>query len=161
VISRLPWPDEWRIILISDDSHQGLSGSEELAGFKALPPFPPELAGTLCRLMLMQVLPALAEEDLEGFGSGVTQLQTIMGDHFAAAQGGRFASPHVAKVLEWAAHNGITGYGQSSWGPTGFLLIKNQGDAENLLRKLEGERYSFVRLTLCRGQNTGGTITFR
>ena len=159
LLARLPFPDPWRIILISDPAHEGLSGSAEIAGFKALPPFPPELAGQLCRLILMRILPALAEADLEGFGSGVTQLQTIMGDHFATAQGGRFTSPNVALVLDWFQRQGIKGYGQSSWGPTGFVLVESQESAEKLLRNVSDGRYSPLRFTLCRGQNTGGTVS--
>jgi len=161
IISRLPWPEDWRIILISDDNHIGLSGQDELTGFKTLPPFTSELAGCLCRLMVMQILPALAEEDLNGFGSGVTQLQNKMGDHFAAAQGGRYTSPHIAAVFEALSSQGIQGFGQSSWGPTGFILIKNQVESENLLRTLTDGRYSPLKFTLCRGQNTGGTIACR
>lgn len=161
VLARLDWPDEWRILLISDDQHVGLSGQDELAGFRALPPFTPELAGRLCRLMVMQILPSLAERDLPGFGSGITLLQNIMGDHFASAQGGRYTSPHVAKVLEWASAQGIQGFGQSSWGPTGFILINNRDEAEKLLHTLTNERYSPLKFTLCRGQNTGGTIVYR
>ena len=161
VIARLPWPDEWRIILISDDDHVGLSGPEELAGFRALPPFPPELAGRLCRLMVMQILPSLAEKDILGFSTGITQLQTIMGDHFASAQGGRYTSPHVAGVLDRLSSQGFQGFGQSSWGPTGFLIVKDEHESENLLRTLRNELYSPLKFTLCRGQNTGGTIQYR
>jgi len=161
VIARLPWPEDWRIILIFDEDHKGLSGQEEIAGFKTLPPFSPDLAGRLCRLAAMQILPALAERDLLGFGTGITALQTIMGDHFAAAQGGRFTSARVGEVLNWAGDNGVAGYGQSSWGPTGFLLIKDQAEAEKILRNLNDGRNSFLKYTLCRGQNTGGTILSR
>lgn len=161
VLSRLPFPDDWRIILISDDQFQGLSGTAEVEGFKTLPPFPAELAGRLCRLMIMRILPALAEKDLTGFGSGVTELQSIMGDHFAASQGGRFTSPNVAEVLSWFQSQGVHGIGQSSWGPTGFALVPSQNDAENLLRMASDGRYSSVALTLCRGLNTGGTVSLR
>lgn len=161
VLSRLPFPDDWRVILISDDQFQGLSGAAEIEGFKTLPPFPADLAGRLCRLTIMRILPALAEKDLPGFGSGVTELQSIMGDHFAASQGGRFTSPNVAEVLSWFQSQGVHGIGQSSWGPTGFALVPSQIDAENLLRLARDGRYSSTVLTLCRGLNTGGTVSLR
>lgn len=161
VLTRLDFPQDWRIVLVSDPSFRGLSGTAEVEGFKTLPPFPAELAGRLCRLMVMRILPALAEKDLAGFGTGVTELQSIMGDHFAASQGGRFTSPNVAEVLGWFRAQGIHGIGQSSWGPTGFALIPSAIEAENLLRRAGEGRYSSTSLTLCRGLNTGGIVTLR
>jgi beta-ribofuranosylaminobenzene 5'-phosphate synthase len=111
--------------------------------------------------MVMQILPSLAEAHIEGFAAGITQLQNSMGDHFAKAQGGRYTSPRVARILHWLAAQGLQGYGQSSWGPTGFLVVKDQLSAEKILRTIQNESYSQVKLTLCRGQNTGGSIRFR
>lgn len=161
VLSRMDFPDDWRIVLVSDPAFKGLSGTAEVEGFKTLPPFPAELAGRLCRLMIMRILPALAERDLPMFGTGVTELQSIMGDHFAASQGGRFTSSNVAEVLSWFQAQGVQGIGQSSWGPTGFALLPSQIEAENLLRQAQDRRYSSTTLTLCRGLNTGGTVTIR
>src|SRR6266404_136638 len=123
VVSRLPFPASWRILLIFDQRRSGLSGPAEREAFDRLPGFPPELAGRLCRLMLMTALPALAEADLDGFAGAVAQLQQATGDHFAPLQGGRFASPLVADVLAWLESQGLSGVGQSSWGPTGFAIV--------------------------------------
>src|SRR5258708_25991378 len=84
------------------------------------------LASHLCRLMLMQALPAMAERDIESFGNAIGELQRITGDYFAPAQGGRFASPAVAEVLAWFESQGIAGIGQSSWGPTGFAIVAGE-----------------------------------
>ena len=93
LLSRLAVPDDWRILLLQDHAHEGLSGPEEIAAFAALAPLPDRLSSRICRLVLMQALPALAEDDLETFGAAVTEVQAIAGDHFAPAQGARFTSP--------------------------------------------------------------------
>ena len=49
------------------------TGPEEIAAFQALPAFPAELAAHLCRLALMQALPAVVERDLARFGRAVTR----------------------------------------------------------------------------------------
>ena len=98
----------------------------------ALPPFPAEIAAHLCRLTLMRLLPAVAEADLDAAGPAVAEMQRRVGDHFAPAQGGRFTSPAVARVLAWLEAEGIPGVGQSSWGPTGFALLPDAVTAERV-----------------------------
>jgi beta-RFAP synthase len=160
VLCRLPLPEAWRILLILDRRREGLSGAAERAAFGALPPFPPSLAATLCRIMLMQALPSLAEQSLDGFAAGVAALQRATGDHFAPHQGGRYASPDVAAVLAWLEAEGLVGIGQSSWGPTGFALIGSAAEGERLLAEARRRWPAASGLTfaLCRGRNRGGDI---
>lgn len=132
VIARLPFPPEWRVLLILDRRGEGLHGPAELAAFRDLPAFPAEQAAHLSRLVLMQALPALAEADLAGFGAAITELQQRVGDYFAPAQGGRFSSPEVAAALDWVQGQGAQALGQSSWGPTGFCVVASPSAAEAL-----------------------------
>lgn len=160
VISRLPFPESWRILLIFDDVRRGLHGPAESEAFQNLPALPAETAAHLCRLMLMVALPALAEQDLEGFGTAVTELQETIGDHFAPVQGARFLSTQVAEVLAWLRRQGVRGVGQSSWGPTGFALLGSEAEAQTLLQQLEkrspvGRGLTFA---IARGRNRGADI---
>ena len=98
-------------------------GQAEVAAFKSLPQFPSESAEKLCRHVLMQALPALAEADLVSFGQAIKQLQEVSGDYFAPVQGGRYASAKVASLLAWLESQGVPCVGQSSWGPTGFAIF--------------------------------------
>jgi beta-RFAP synthase len=123
-------PPEWRVLLVLDSRGQGLHGKQEVAAFRKLPPFPEHLAARLCHLALMQVLPAAVEGSFELFSEGVAEIQRVVGDHFAPAQGGRFTSPAVASALALATSKGYPGVGQSSWGPTGFIFMPDQCRAE-------------------------------
>ena len=134
VIARLALPPDWRFLIVLDQVDQGLHGAEELAAFKALPVFPATAAARLCHLVLMRGLPAVAEGDIEAFGAVITELQGVVGDHFAPAQGGRFTSPRVRDALAFMAARGAVGIGQSSWGPTGFCLAASPAQAEQLQR---------------------------
>jgi len=161
VISRMPYPEDWRVVLVQDARGEGIHGAKEKAAFGRLPPFPSDQAAHLCRLALMQILPAVAEGRLEPFARGVAEVQRVVGDHFAVAQGGRYTSPAVAEVLRWAEAEGFAGVGQSSWGPTGFVLTASADDAEELVRAARrrfGE-LSAVRLCTVRGCNHGSRIS--
>ncbi len=135
VIAHADFPEDWPILLIFDKGHLGVHGAEELSAFQNLPPFPDASAALLCRHVLMQALPAVAERDLPAFGQAIQVLQAVTGDYFAPAQGGsRYTSPLVAKVLKQLEANGVGCFGQSSWGPTGFAVFANQCEAEKQLK---------------------------
>jgi beta-RFAP synthase len=160
LLARLPVPDDWRVLLVLDPALQGVHGSAETEAFKRLPPFPAELAGHLCRLAVMRVLPALAAGDIDAFGGGVAEIQRRVGDHFAPVQGGRFTSPRVAEVLAVLEARGITGVGQSSWGPTGFAFIESAHVAATLVRELSpryGGEHGLQFIVAC-GANRGAEI---
>ena len=157
VTVRLDFPAQWRIILILDKRGQGIHGTKEREVFETLPPFTAGEAGRLCRVVMMSVLPALVEEELECFAAGIGEMQRTVGDYFAPLQGGRFTSPAVNEVLEWLVAEGIAGVGQSSWGPTGFAVIDSETRAYALLRSLQqkfGQRLP-LRYRVLRARNDG------
>jgi beta-ribofuranosylaminobenzene 5'-phosphate synthase len=160
VLSRLDFPEAWRVLLILHDCEEGLSGQAERSAFATLPPFPAEIAAHLCRLTLMRLLPAVAEADLDAAGPAVAELQRRVGDHFALAQGGRFTSPAVARVLAWLEAEGIPGVGQSSWGPTGFALLPDTATAERVKAAAE-RRFAAepgLSFAITTGRNRGADI---
>lgn len=157
LIARLAYPEAWCVVLILDTGMTGVHGSREIAAFRELPRFPEAQAAEICRIVLMQVMPALATAEPEGFGAGITRIQRLIGDHFAPHQGGRYASPAVAAALESIAAQGIAGYGQSSWGPTGFALVPSEAEARALVARLD--RPGPLRFVVARGRNTGAAIT--
>ena len=69
---------------------------------------------------------------------------------------GRFASPAVARALARVAAAGVAGYGQSSWGPTGFALVPSQKEAETLMAGLA--RPGRLRFVIARGRNVGASV---
>ncbi|WP_445466946.1 beta-ribofuranosylaminobenzene 5'-phosphate synthase family protein [Faunimonas sp. B44] len=159
ILARLPFPEAWRIVLVLDRHATGVHGPDEAEAFAALPPMPADVAAHLCRLALMRALPALAEADLDPFGRAVTEIQAVIGDQFAPAQGGRFASPGVAAALERLERAGCTGFGQSSWGPTGFAFAPSEATAAEwaaLLRDLAAS--AGLTVLVVRGRNAGAEI---
>ncbi len=138
IIVRQTFPEHWRIVLLQAKSgEEGLSGTAERTAFDDLPKLPEAKAAHLCRLTLMRVLPALFEGNFEPFAQGIGELQKTVGDHFAPVQGGRFTHPAIASSLNKAEQLGFAGIGQSSWGPTGFVLTESETQAQKLSRELQ------------------------
>ncbi len=137
VVSRMPFPEQWRILVVLDPHRQGVHGPDEREVFSKLAPSSDGQAAHLCRLVLMKALPALAECDIAGFGSAIKEMQELLGDYFAAIQGGsRFSSPDVAAALATLEDEGAYGIGQSSWGPTGFAFAPSAEEANRLVESI-------------------------
>jgi beta-ribofuranosylaminobenzene 5'-phosphate synthase len=159
LLARYDFPEDWQILLILDNKKAGIHGEEELAAFKTLPVFPENLAAHLCRSVLMQGMPAIVERDLTSFGRCIRELQMHVGDYFAPAQGGRYASKHVGAVLQHLEKLGVACFGQSSWGPTGFAVFENAEVAHKYLLEL---KMTFTELnltfTMCSANNRGAKV---
>ncbi len=133
IICHMDIPEAWRFILVLDNERQGINGLNEREAFETLPCMDERIVADLCRVTLIQLLPAIIEEDCKQFGGAITSIQQAIGEHFKIIQGGCFYSPAVAVVLSKLAELGATGYGQSSWGPTGFAVFASETDAYQAL----------------------------
>jgi beta-RFAP synthase len=137
VVFQHPLPDSWRFVLATPRAAPGLSGASEQAAFHALPPMAAERVGRICRLAVMQVVPATLAADIGTFGAAITEIQAIVGEYFAPQQGGRFATEVGCQVTEHALARGARGVGQSSWGPTVFALVEGEAAGHALARSIE------------------------
>jgi beta-ribofuranosylaminobenzene 5'-phosphate synthase len=159
VVARLPFPDEWRVMLIFDRTQDGLHGEEEIEAFRALPPFPASGVGEICRHVLTGVMPALVEQDIAMFGAAVTAIQTLVGAHFAPAQGGVFTSKCVETLARRLAGAGAVGIGQSSWGPTGFAFAPSESAALEMVAAALQAAEDGAEIRVVQGRNSGAQIT--
>jgi len=160
VVSRLHFPESWRLVLIMDPACQGISGPPERQAFEALEPMPQATAHTLSWLVLMQALPAIAESDCSRFGEAISRIQEIIGDYFSPVQGGCFYSQAVAGVATSLGAAGASGIGQSSWGPTGFAIFPSETQAHQAIRQLRdaGNMPAGLDIRICHGRNRPAEI---
>ncbi|MDM0103517.1 beta-ribofuranosylaminobenzene 5'-phosphate synthase [Variovorax sp. J22R24] len=167
VLSRIPLPEAWRVLIVQDSAQKGLSGDEEKQRIAGLPPLPRALAADICHQVLMRVLPGAASTDFAPFASGVTRIQQVLGEHFAPAQGGRhFASEAVGRLLGWVLEQHtehIAAIGQSSWGPTGFAIFPSQVRAEAAIDAMLAANVvgPSLALRVVSGRNSGATLLDR
>jgi len=160
LVARVRFPDAWRVLLIFDPDAKGLDGASEVAAFETLPDFSDAEAEALGMRIVARALPALEQSDFATFCAEVGHLQARMGAYFGPLQGGPYTSPRVASVLAYLHGEGVTGLGQSSWGPTGFAFAPSEDDGAALLATARGHAAaSELRFALAQGRNEGAGIT--
>lgn len=161
VIAHTEVPDKWRFILIQDTAHQGIHGADEIRAFEQLPAMDDVTVGTICRLALMQALPAIHEQNCEQFGKAISRIQEMVGTYFAPVQGGIYLSPAVEQAVHQLEGYGAMGTGQSSWGPTGFVIFANETDAYQAVKQVRknNEVKNEIVFLVCRARNRGAEIT--
>ncbi|REJ94813.1 MAG: GHMP kinase, partial [Planctomycetota bacterium] len=112
----------------------------------------------LCGIVVREILPALRAADLEAFNLGVEAYGRIVGEYFAAAQGGVFAD----KRGERLAAAGVRGVVQTSWGPTLCVCRQDVDSATTLAESLQGDReWRDCGVRVVRGMNCGAEANAR
>jgi len=132
LIARVPFPASWRCVVAVPRPARSISGEAEAAAFAGLPPPPEADVERVSHLVLMGMLPALADGDIASFGAALTAVQTITGRWWAPAQGGTFASGESEELVRRMSEWGAAGVGQSSWGPAVYGIV----DGEDAGRRL-------------------------
>lgn len=165
LLARVELPAAWRIMIVCDPDHRGLSGEAERRAIASLPSLPQPQAADICHQVLMRVLPGAANAEFEPFSVGISHIQHLLGAHFAPAQGGNpFTSAAVGALVRWIsdASGGDRGAatGQSSWGPTGFAIVDSQARAEALMQQARavGVLNPALRVSIVGARNRGATI---
>lgn len=136
LLSRLPIPPSWRCVLALPSGGPGLSGATEAAAFAALPRPPEHDAERVAHLVLMALLPALADADFDAFAAALSEIQQLNGRWFSAAQGGAYAAGGSTALVEVLTAWGLRGVGQSSWGPAVYALASDPDVSASLARRV-------------------------
>jgi beta-RFAP synthase len=139
ILGHFAIPETWRIVLMQPPQTQRWHGDAERRAFARTQE--PELAlqrtERLARLALLNVVPAARAADFPNFCSALTEFNRIAGEPFAEDQGGIYASPAISEVIQTLRGWGVTGVGQSSWGPTVFAFQPSPEAAASLVDRLE------------------------
>jgi beta-RFAP synthase len=138
LLARVAFPEDWRVVLALPAGDAGLHGPGEQEAFARLAsrPTPPGPTDVLCRLVLLGLLPALVEHDLAAFSAALHDFNARVGEAFATVQGGTYAGPGVAALVEFIRAQGVEGVGQSSWGPAVFAVVGDEDRATHLARRV-------------------------
>src|SRR5205823_11164664 len=96
MVARLAFPEDWSILIIQPDDRRGLHGADESRAFAELPPIAEHVTERLSRLVLLELLPAVAERDLPAFGAALGVLQARLGATLPAAPGVPHTSARAA-----------------------------------------------------------------
>jgi beta-RFAP synthase len=155
---RVEVPAAWRFVLIHLEHEPGLSGEAERGAFGDLPPVPRATSDRLLAELTDELLPAVTAADFSRFASSLYRYGHTAGMCFAPKQGGPFASPRIAQVVQSIRALGVEGVAQSSWGPTVFVAQPDQAAADALALALNEFLRPGDRVTIARPNNSGATI---
>ncbi|MBN9517097.1 beta-RFAP synthase [bacterium] len=146
LLTRVLLPDTWRVAVFTPNVGAHWHGGREREAFAhaGAVPRPPGLTDALCRIALLGMLPAAVAGDLDGFGEAVFEFNRRAGEPFAESQGGAYAAPEVEAVVTAVRARGVTGVGQSSWGPSVFAVTGSAAEAAELVRGLAGAARGWV-----------------
>lgn len=156
---RAPLPSSWRIVLAIQRQVHGRHGEEEESGFRELARIPGSTTDQLLRLVRNEMIPGLEQRDARRFGEAVYEYGCLAGDCYVSLQGGRYANRLCEELVQRMREFGISGVGQSSWGPTIFGLCEDALQAEALFAHLR-ERYSEneMHLEISQPMNEGARL---
>jgi beta-ribofuranosylaminobenzene 5'-phosphate synthase len=153
MIARLPFPDDWKVVLAIPDRAAGVSGATEQDIFRSRCPVPLEDVREICHEVVMRLLPAVAGHDLDLFASSLNRLQQLGFKRVEHA----LQPPLTGHIISAMKDAGAPGAGLSSFGPTVFAITDTgariiEKAAEGALRENGG-----VVLTTS-ARNRGATI---
>jgi len=138
LIARIPFPPSWRCVVAVPHAGGGMSGVDEAEAFGQLPPVAEHDVERVAHLVLMGLLPAVADADIAAFGAALTAVQSITGRWFASVQGGTFAAGLSAELVARMSEWGAAGVGQSSWGPTVYGVVDGERAGSELADRVRG-----------------------
>ena len=144
LVARLLFPPTWRCVVAVPDVAPALSGDAEAAAFAQLAPPSEGDVALVARLVLMALLPAVADADLSTFGEALTTIQRINGRWFSAIQGGTFSPGASEELVRRMADWGARGVGQSSWGPAVYGIVDGEDAGLRLAERVRGALYSLA-----------------
>jgi beta-ribofuranosylaminobenzene 5'-phosphate synthase len=133
--------------------HKGAHGRKELDVFGAFCPVPKDEVAELCREILVRMIPAVLEGDLESFGSAVNRIQGL---GFKKVEVG-LQHPMIKRLMEEMRSAGAAGAGLSSFGPTVYA-VADSGTRDIESAAMEVMRDAGGEVVVTRSRNTGARL---
>ncbi|MGC9516787.1 MAG: beta-ribofuranosylaminobenzene 5'-phosphate synthase [Methanomicrobiales archaeon] len=118
VIARYNFPEDWKIILAIPNIDDRVSGLKEINIFQEYCPIPLKEVQKLSHLILMKMMPAVLEKDLDSFGFSVNQIQEVGFKKIEL----KLQNPVIKKIMDNMRSSGADGVGMSSFGPTIYAV---------------------------------------
>ncbi len=163
LIARVELPRGWRFLLLLPEISRtgtvpapGLSGAAEREAFAQLERAP-RLAADISRAVLLGLLPAAHEGNIQAFGEALHEIGRRAGECFAAVQGGIYGSRTSEEVLGFLQAEGIAGVGQSSWGPALYAAVESEERAQDAARRVAA-RFPGLEVIVTPPANTGAMV---
>lgn len=159
LLSRVVVPEQWRFVLLLPRDGSGLSGAAEIQAMAALPSVPQETTAEMCRVLMIELLPAAVEADFDTFADRLECFGRLAGECFSSVQGGPYARGPAAESVVMLREAGGRGIAQSSWGPGVFCVCTDEAAAEGLRGRLAEHAAMAAReIVIAGADNQGATV---
>jgi predicted sugar kinase len=117
------------------------------------------LTDRLCGIVMLEILPAVTEHEFSPASDAIGRFGKLVGEYFAPVQGGVFADERMRQLARRLEARSLRGVGQTSWGPTLFVLCPSATFAENLTSELASEPAARdCEFTIAAPLNCGATV---
>jgi beta-ribofuranosylaminobenzene 5'-phosphate synthase len=155
----LEWPDAWKILILVPEVTPMWHGHTETEAFQRLRESPSDDGfqqelHTLLRSLVLHVM----HQAYKPFCDVLYKYNHLSGGLFASVQGGNYAHPLIASLIDELRLMGIVGVGQSSWGPGVFAICESEAQAQEVFAAIEPFTPWRYR-TITTGANDGAVIT--
>jgi beta-ribofuranosylaminobenzene 5'-phosphate synthase len=154
VLFREDFP-QWDMV-VAIPNEKGMHDQEEIDTFKKFCPLPVEEVREICHVVLMQMMPAVIEEDIESFGAAVNHVQTV---GFNKRE--NLIWPDFVKSISSFMRSQSYGAGVSSFGPVVYSFVDNKSEGRQLQAEVQKMLDESVGGTvmLTKAKNNGAEIS--
>jgi len=133
LIARLPIPKAWRVVLALPTGIQGLPESSENPIMNTPKTF--KRQGELYSSILTLIY-SLKVGDFKLFTNSIDRIQGLTGEYFSKYQGGEYCCDESRTIAERLRMEGLSGIGQSSWGPLVYGFADSLSKADEVAESL-------------------------
>ena len=131
ILFQQPLPEDWYFVITIPKVSQGAHGKREVNIFREFCPIPARDVEVLTRIILMKILPAVVEGEIEPFGAGISAIQDVGFKKIECS-----LQDKIIKDLFEFLKASSCGYGMSSFGPTVFGVVEGESAAKDLKREI-------------------------
>lgn len=155
IIFKHKFPKDWNIILLFDYSIRGANGKIEKEFFlnnKVM-----HLREKLSDITLNEIIPSILYQDYETFTLALTKFQYMNSKFYSSIQKSPFISKDVHTIIKKLSDKYKFGYGQSSWGPTSYIITKSNNHLNKILSVLDNliSMYNNLAYNVVSAKNSG------
>jgi beta-ribofuranosylaminobenzene 5'-phosphate synthase len=133
---RIALPEAWRFVLVRPEQGSGLAGINEQQAMDSIQRDLTPLTEQLRTEARDALIPGAALGNFSLFAESLGRYCELAGQFYADVQGGPYNGPQVTALAKQINELGCCGFGQSSWGPTLFVVCENETSAQQLVADL-------------------------
>ncbi|WP_440947056.1 beta-ribofuranosylaminobenzene 5'-phosphate synthase [Methanosarcina sp. T3] len=154
VLFREDFPDWDVVIAVPND--KGMHDQQEIDVFQEFCPLPIEEVREVAHMVLMKMMPAVIEGDIESFGAAVNHVQTVGFNKMES-----LIWPDFVKNIASFMRSRSYGAGVSSFGPVVYAFVDNREEGRQLqaeVQKMLDESVGGITM-MTRAKNSGAEIS--